>query len=219
MNAQTISEEYRAEQQKLHRNPRYGVASLAFAPIVRSLLRLGRCSSLSDYGAGKCNLRRALGLRAGGPIHYHPYDPAFPEYGPPREADLVTCIDVLEHIEPSALDAVLGELSTITRRLAFLTVHTGPAKKVLSDGRNAHLIQEPPGWWLARFEPFFDILHVQQVRKGFFVIACPRGAYRSLGLDLDLPAISKAAGRRGNRRKGLVRLLKALLTRRRLAHA
>ena len=107
MNAQTISEEYRAEQQKLHRNPRYGVASLAFAPIVRSLLRLGRCSSLSDYGAGKCNLRRALGLRAGGPIHYHPYDPAFPEYGPPREADLVTCIDVLEHIEPKLLDTVI----------------------------------------------------------------------------------------------------------------
>ena len=219
MNTQTISEQYRAEQQKLHTNPRYGVASLAFAPVVKSLLRLGRCTSISDYGAGKCNLKRALGIKAGGPVRYHPYDPAFPEYGPAREADLVTCIDVLEHIEISALDAVLGELSKITRRLAFLTVHTGPAKKTLSDGRNAHLIQEPPGWWLARLEPHFDILHVQQVRKGFFVIACPKNMYRKLGLDLDLPAISKAAGRRGGRaRKGFGVLFKALTTRR-LAHA
>ena len=220
MTAQTISEEYRAEQQRLHKNPRYGVASLAFAPVVKSLLKLGRCTSISDYGAGKCNLKRALGLKDAGPVEYHPYDPAFPEYGPPTEADLVTCIDVLEHIELSALDSVLGELSAITGRLAFLTVHTGPAKKTLSDGRNAHLIQESPGWWLARLEPYFDILHVQQVRKGFFVIACPKDMYRKLGLDLDLPAISKAAGRRGGRRrKGFVRLFKALTARKRLAPA
>jgi hypothetical protein len=220
MNMQTISEEYRAEQQKLHMNPRYGVASLAFAPVVKALLRLGRCTSICDYGAGKCNLKRALGIKAGGPVRYHPYDPAFPAYGPAREADLVTCIDVLEHIELSALDAVLEELSKITRRLAFLTVHTGPAKKMLSDGRNAHLIQESPGWWLARLGPYLDILHVQQVRKGFFVIACPKTMYRKLGLDLDLPAISKAAGRRGGRtRKVFGKLFRALTTRRRVAHA
>jgi hypothetical protein len=201
LEAPTISEEYRSEQKRLHDNPRYGVASLAFAPVVKSLLRLGRCSSISDYGAGKCKLKHALGLKDGGRTSYLPYDPAFPEYGSAREADLVTCIDVLEHIEPDALEAVLAELSRITRRLAFLTVHTGPAKKILSDGRNAHLIQESPGWWLHRFEPFFDVLHVQQVRKGFFVIACPKGAFRTLGVNLDLPAISKAAGRRGGRRR------------------
>ena len=211
MNSVTISEEYRAEQQKLHENPKYGVASLSFAPIVQSLLRLGKCASLSDYGAGKCNLKKALRLRDGGRVQYQPYDPAFPEYGPPRPADLVTCIDVLEHIEPVSLGAVISELSSISRKLAFLTVHTGPAKKVLTDGRNAHLIQESTSWWLGQFEPHFEILHVQQVRKGFFVIACPKGMYRTLGTDLDLPAISKAAARKGGRkRKGFAALLRAL---------
>lgn len=208
----TISEEYRAEQQKLHENPKYGVASLSFAPVVRSLLRLGNCTSLSDYGAGKCNLKKALGLRDGGKVRYFPYDPAFPEYGAPQPADLVTSIDVLEHIEPELLDDVLSEISSISRRLAFLTVHTGPAKKVLSDGRNAHLIQESPGWWLARFEPYFDILHVQQVRKGFFVIACPKGTYRTVGAELDLPAISKAAALRGGRRRKRLRSIFGVLT-------
>ena len=207
----TISEEYRAEQQELHKNPKYGVASLSFAPVVGSLLKLGNCTSLSDYGAGKCNLKKALRLRDGGGVDYRPYDPAFPEYGQPRPSDLVTCIDVLEHIEPQSLDAVLSEISSISEKLAFLTVHTGPAKKMLTDGRNAHLIQESTSWWLGRFEPHFDILHVQQVRKGFFVIACPKGMYRTLGADLDLPAISKAAARKGGRkRKGITGLFRAL---------
>ena len=201
MTTATISEDYRIEQQKLHENPKYGVASLSFAPIVRSLLRLGKCASLSDYGAGKCNLKKALRLRDGSGVRYQPYDPAFPEYGTPQPADLVTCIDVLEHIEPNSLDAVISELASISLKLAFLTVHTGPAKKVLSDGRNAHLIQESTSWWLGQFEPYFDVLHVQQVRKGFFVIACPRGAYRSLASELDLPRISREASRLGGRRR------------------
>ena len=208
----TISEAYRTEQQKLHENPNYGVASVSFAPVVRSLLRVGNCRSVADYGAGKCKLKEALGLKEGGGVSYHPYDPAFPEYGRPRPADLVACIDVLEHVEPQSLDEVLADISSISRRLTFLTVHTGPARKMLSDGRNAHLIQESPGWWLGRLEPYFDVLHVQQVYKGFFVIGCPKGLYRSLGADLDLPALSKAVGGGGGRQqKRLSALVRGLL--------
>ncbi|HET6941100.1 MAG TPA: hypothetical protein VFH89_02950 [Sphingomicrobium sp.] len=210
--ATVISDEYRAEQQELHKNPKYGVASLSFAPVVRALLRLGSCTSLSDYGAGKCNLKRALRLRDGGQVRYQPYDPAFPDYGAPQPAELVTCIDVLEHIEPKLLDAVISDIASISRKLAFLTIHTGPAKKTLSDGRNAHLIQESTSWWLAQFEPYFDVLHVQQVRKGFFVIACPKGAYRSLALELDLPRISREASRLGGRRRKPLRALIRKLT-------
>ena len=210
---QTISEAYRAEQQKLHGNKRYGVASLTYAPLVRKLLKIGDCRSLSDYGAGKCNLKMALGLRDGGPVAYQPYDPAFPEYGAPRPADLVTCIDVLEHIEPNLLDNVLDEIASITQRLAFVTVHTQPAKKVLSDGRNAHLIQEPPSWWIDRLSARFEILHLQAVPKGFFVIAGAKGRYAELAGSVDLVRIGTVAGHARVRRKGLKRLLKALIGR------
>ena len=206
---QRISDAYRIEQQMLHGNPRYGVASVGYAPLAADLIRLGRCRSLSDYGAGKCNLRHALGLRDGGPIKYHPYDPAFPEYGGAEPADLVTCIDVLEHIEPDLLDCVLDELSGITRKLALLTIHTGPAKKQLSDGRNAHLIQEPPSWWLHRFGDRFEILHVQIVPKGFFVIAGTRGGYGELDRSVDLRAIAAAAGRARPRKPSVLAKLKA----------
>ena len=90
-----ITPDYLAEQQKLHANPDYGVASLAFAPIVAQLIRDNGWRSVSDYGAGKKRLQQGLPE-----VEYFPYDPVFPEYGEPKPADLVCCIDVLEHIEP-----------------------------------------------------------------------------------------------------------------------
>jgi hypothetical protein len=168
----TISEAYRAQQVELHTNPNYGVASIAFAPIVAKLIVDNGIKSLSDYGAGKKNLQRAL-EPAGISVDYHPYDPAFPEYGDPQEADLVACIDVLEHIEPDRLDAVLDDLARIMPRIGFLSVHTGAAGKTLSDGRNAHLIQEPARWWLPRLCERFHIHHLQHhqlMGQGFWVV-------------------------------------------------
>lgn len=199
----TISEHYLIEQQRLHENPAYGVASITFAPLVSTLLSAGACNSLSDYGAGKCNLKKTLGLADGGPVDYLPYDPAFPEYGRAEPADLLVCIDVLEHVEPECLDAVLDELSRLARKLVLLTVHTGPAKKLLSDGRNAHLIQQPASWWLDRLHGHFDLIHLQDVPKGFFVIGAPKDELERVGRELSLPRLVEQArlarprGRRG----------------------
>lgn len=159
-----ITDQYRQEQQRLHDNPNYGVASVSFAPLVNQLIKLNQFVSLHDYGAGKRRLRDHIDV-----IDYSASDPAFPEYGPPRVADLTTCIDVLEHVEPSCLDAVLDDLQTITK-VGFFTVHTGPAMKFLSDGRNAHLIQNPARWWLPKFCERWDILKVSPTAGGFYVI-------------------------------------------------
>jgi len=168
----TISEGYRAQQVELHMNPAYGVASLAFAPLVAKLAVDNGIKSISDYGAGKKHLQTAL-QGAGLDLAYHPYDPAFPSYGLPVEADMVCCIDVLEHIEPDRLDAVLDDLARIMPRLGFFSVHTGAANKTLSNGRNAHLIQEPARWWLPGLCTRFHIHHLQHhqlMGQGFWVV-------------------------------------------------
>jgi hypothetical protein len=173
---QVITEEYRSMQQELHRNPNYGVVSIQYAPYLKTLIdQNGTIHSLSDYGAGKQNLIKALNEQ-GLKIDYRPYDPAFPEYGEPRSADLVCCIDVLEHIEPPLLDNVLDELARITARYGFYTIHTGPAAKVLPDGRNAHLIQQPSSWWLPRLCERFEINGLSRTQGGFFVLVTPRQA-------------------------------------------
>ena len=76
---------------------------------------------------------------------------------PAAPSDLVACIDVLEHIEPDCLDAVLDDLARVTARVGVFTIATGPAAKTLPDGRNAHLIQEAPEWWMPKLFRRFKV--------------------------------------------------------------
>ena len=174
MTLSTISDGYRRQQQELHRNPDYGVASLGFAPMVYDIIVARKIRSISDYGAGKCNLLKALREQPAVELEYFPYDPAFPEYGPPRPADLVCCIDVLEHIEPDFLPTVLSELRGITVNCGFFSIHSEPAIKQLPDGRNAHLIQQPTSWWLPKLCDHFEIRNLETVAGGFWVFCEPR---------------------------------------------
>ena len=99
------------------------------------------------------------------------YDPAIPKWSEvPDPHEMVACIDVLEHIEPEFLDDVLDDLKRLTIRLGFFSIHTGPAVKTLSDGRNAHLIQEPPKWWLPKIMDRFELRSFSNVDNGFWVI-------------------------------------------------
>jgi hypothetical protein len=153
----TITAEYLQQQKQLHQNPDYGVASIEFAPLVIKIATDSQAKSISDYGAGKRNLWKTMEKLGKTEFQYFPYDPVFPEYGPPKPADLVCCIDVLEHVEPAYLEAVLDDLKKIIVNVGLLSVHTGPAIKKLEDGRNAHLIQKPASWWLPHFCERFEI--------------------------------------------------------------
>ena len=174
MRAPTMSPDYLAQQTALHRNPDYGVASLGFAPIVKQVIDHYKVSSLADYGAGKRNLLKGLRDLGANGFDYFPYDPVFPEYGEPRAADLVCCIDVLEHIEEPFLDRVLDELRSITRTRGFYSIHCEPAVKHLPDGRNAHLIQKPSSWWLPRLCQRFEVTHLESSPGGFWLLVAPR---------------------------------------------
>ena len=175
-----ITEQYRAEQATLHAKGDYGTAALQYGKVVASLLDSTGARSLLDYGCGsKRSLLQALKLPSD--VVYEGYDPAIPEYADrPTPAELVTCIDVLEHIEPELLDNVLDNLGELCDPYGFFTVHTGPAVKVLSDGRNAHLTQQGPDWWLPRFKKRFDVLNVHAIPSGFALVV------RSLQSDAQL---------------------------------
>lgn len=173
----TITPEYLELQKLLHLNPNYGVASLSFAPIVAEIIKKANIKSLSDYGAGKKNL--LLGINNNGikDIEYFPYDPAFPQYGVPVASQLVCCIDVLEHIEPELIDNVIQDLAGIVTNLGFFSIHMGPAIKILADGRNAHLIQKPCSWWLAKIVKHFEIIQLmshQIMGNGIWMIVSPK---------------------------------------------
>jgi hypothetical protein len=168
-----ISEQYREQQRKLHERADYGLASVLYAPLVAEPLERAGADELLDYGAGKGRLAPALEEIVKRPLKVHHYEPANPEWAAdPQPCKFVACIDVLEHIEPELLDNVLDDLKRVTASLGVFTVHCGPAVRVLPDGRNAHLTQQPIEWWQARLATRFDIVSTSPTRGGAcFVVA------------------------------------------------
>jgi hypothetical protein len=165
-----ISGDYRAMQQELHKNPTYGMSSVLYAPIVAQVIESMAAQELLDYGAGKGRLGAALKEHIARPLKIRHYDPAIPEWSArPEPCSFVVCIDVLEHIEPALLDNVLDDLRRVTAGIGVFTVHTGAAHKILPDGRNAHLIQQPPAWWLPKFLERFELLTFNRLSNGFWV--------------------------------------------------
>jgi len=151
--AELISPHYRNLQQQLHASPRgYGGRGDKWAGVVMQIAAEYQATSILDYGAGQRTLARALRAMPLGAIRIDEYDPAIPGIDmPPEFADLVVVTDVLEHIEPDKLSAVLKHLRMLARKALWVVVSLKESNKRLADGRNAHLIIEPGGWWKKTF--------------------------------------------------------------------
>ena len=164
-----ISEAYRQEQAELHKNPNYGVASVSYAPFVSEIIKKTQATDILDYGAGKGRLAKSLTVDREVAVHH--YDPAIEAWAsPPEIHEFVACIDVLEHIEPEYLDSVLDDLKRVKGKTGVFSIHTGPAVKTLSDGRNAHLTQKPMEWWLPKIMERFSLVKMIKSNSGFIVV-------------------------------------------------
>jgi hypothetical protein len=154
------SDEYQKELALLHNKRKSFGISKNIPEIVKSLIEEKQLSSVLDYGAGKGNTSKAF-LEQYPTIHVHSYDPAtFP--GPlPSKIDLIYSSDVLEHIEPDLIDETLEDLCSRAQKYQYHLIACHPAKKALSDGRNAHLIVEDPSWWKAKIKNLYgwNIVH------------------------------------------------------------
>lgn len=158
-----ISDAYRDMNKNLHAGGCYGQSGDRWLASVQLLIDKFEPETILDYGCGQGALGRALGR----PLAE--YDPAVPGKDQlPAPADLVVCTDVMEHIEPELIDGVLDHLRSVTKRYLFAVISTRPARKILPDGRNAHLIVEPWEWWEAKLRPRFRFIKLavdpQEVR-------------------------------------------------------
>jgi hypothetical protein len=178
MSLPLISEPYRKQQAIMHDTTVYGVASAKFAPLVASTMNKAHVTELLDYGAGsRLTLMKTFDedRLVDHAFRYFPYEPAVPKHAErPEPREMCACIDVLEHIEPELLDNVLDDLARVTLKIGFFTVSCVPAAKVLPDGRNAHLIQAPPEWWLPKIMRRFELHTFQTTEDGFIVLVAPK---------------------------------------------
>ena len=159
----TISKEQQKLNAELHKSDKYGnranAAGLAtnLPQALDRMHELGLCNRFLDYGTGKGKLLKYLKQKIKHPIQLVGYDPAVEEFSekPNEKFDIVTCLDVLEHIELDTIDNVLNEIKSYTKYFCYLVIDLQPAVKTLSDGRNAHILLAPSTWWQNKISQLF----------------------------------------------------------------
>lgn len=156
---QLMTDGYLQQQRLLHSAPRgFGGSGHRWAGVVAGLIEQYHVDSWLDYGCGQGTLHTAVQQQY--PEVYgllstvREFDPAVSgkDKLPAERYGLVTCTDVLEHVEEKFLDQVLKHIFALTEKLVFFNIALHPANKILPDGRNAHLIQRPAEWWVARIQ-------------------------------------------------------------------
>jgi 2-polyprenyl-3-methyl-5-hydroxy-6-metoxy-1,4-benzoquinol methylase len=141
--ADLISHEYAALLARKHSEKRWGTDGKRHAAAVAALADQAKAETILDYGCGEQTLAAAMA-----PRKVLGFDPGMVgRDGMPKPCDVLACTDVLEHVEPEKLGNVLAHMHAICLKAAFLVISTRPAREVLPDGRNAHLIVRDAEWW------------------------------------------------------------------------
>lgn len=147
-----FTDSYAKEQRRIHETQAaYGSRGFNWSYLIAGIAQIEGCASILDYGCGKGTIGKAF--REAGLNSVTDYDPAIPgKDAPAKPADLVVAVDVMEHIEPECLPAVMADLARVTRKIIFVAVSTIPSKRTMSDGRNTHLIVRDDAFWRGQFE-------------------------------------------------------------------
>ncbi len=156
-----ISDEYRALNAQLHvEQDGWGRQAIKNWDTVKGLADDGGHKKILDYGCGKGML--GVVLRSIG-YEVIDYDPSIPgKDTPPEPCGFGCCLDVLEHVEPECVDAVIADLARVTKEALFVIVATRPSSKTMPDGSNPHRTVEPCEWWLTKFRQHFVIGRVNE---------------------------------------------------------
>jgi|688.fasta_scaffold84225_4 hypothetical protein len=162
-----ISDEYKIQLQKLHGREKFSSGLIKYVEI-KKFIELYQPKSLLDYGCSTGKLIEQLKIDFPNINPLDGFDPAVPMFDTIKEKsyDCIISNDVIEHIEPEVLDQTLKQMQELFKNYAWFIIACYPAKKLLPDGRNAHLIVESDEWWLNKIKNIFNkstIIHYKVV--------------------------------------------------------
>lgn len=143
-----ISENYQKLLEHEHSSEPWGTVGWRLAPRVHELIVQEQIRTMLDYGAGRGSLGHWFDKNAPTLIERREYEPGIPRLSSdPLPAELVACIDVMEHVEPEFVESVLDHIQSLAQRWVYFNISLRPAARILQDGRNAHLTIKPLEWW------------------------------------------------------------------------
>ncbi len=151
-----ISPEYCKINADIYNKSKRSMGGAKHAEIVMDFAMKWDAYKILDYGCGQGQLKQAIDAANAG-YDVFEYDPAIiGKEALPAPAEFIVCVDVLEHIEPDKIDAVLEHIFSLMGKGGFFIISMCLTKVWLPDGRNAHILLKPVEWWLAKLNNFRD---------------------------------------------------------------
>lgn len=145
-----IKQKY-VEQYKQYHNSGWGdgVSYPAQHKHIVELITDTQSKSVLDYGCGKAQQYKKLGLHNDWGFMPSLYDPSIPEFEklPEQNFDGIYSTDVMEHIPESVIPEIFDYIFSHANKFVFLGICTRPAIAVLPNGENAHCTVKPIEWW------------------------------------------------------------------------
>ena len=171
-----LAERERVKYEKVWADPSYRVVSPGMMEVDQAYRDMG-CApdmSINDYGSGTGRATKWFqdrGMRALGVDHADNacetpvlvYRASLWDMRGVPPADFGFCCDVMEHIPPEKVDAVLAEIYRLTRRAAWFRIATRPdvmGPKLL--GEPLHLTIRDAVWWSEKMWEVWE--HVDIIR-------------------------------------------------------
>ena len=175
-----ITTDYRKELEQIHQDDEdWGTGSRGNIIRICNFIYANNVKRFVDYGCGK-----GEGLRWILPVVITNYDPALPQWSAdPEPEDYLLCMDVLEHVEPECIEDVMEHIMSKFNKKALLGISLEKARKLLSDGRNSHLLIKPIEWWISLLQRFCTIERIEFV-NGIVTITDPKGNKKFLRKDV-----------------------------------
>ena len=128
--------------------------------------------SILDYGCGSGNLGEAVNsiFKIADITNYDPFIEKYLKE-PEGKFDIVTCFDVMEHVEIQYVPNTIKYIADKAKYVIVFCICCVDAKKTLPDGRNAHITQKSPQWWITQISKKLHVIEAVNVRD-FVLLAC-----------------------------------------------
>jgi SAM-dependent methyltransferase len=147
----SYSDSYKETLKDLHKSKAFGNKSSIPQEVIDCIEKY-QVTSILDFGCGKGNFLTTLKEQYPD-ITVFGFDPGNDLFSTlPDKVDMIYSSDVLEHIEPEHLTETLVDLKKRCFKVMYHLIACHPAKRIMNDGRNAHLIIENPTWWQAKLQ-------------------------------------------------------------------
>jgi hypothetical protein len=150
----TIGALYKDQLNKEHSGSKWGSTGARYSGSALAAVLESRpyVETALDYGCGKGTISQTFL-----DLEWDEYDPGIPEKSekPDGQYDLVTCTDVMEHVEEAFVDDVIKELGAYTKKVLFVDIACYLTGKTFAEGpykgEDLHITILDPNVWIERF--------------------------------------------------------------------